>query len=153
MLSGEMAKWEDAVGFGMAQQNNYYFTWQRRETSAPAGNEEEELLADPDLHLNIEESNKEFMAEKKSSCLVVRGKEKVKISPHTVLGKSQKEDVSNLFMLEDLHFKGTAHRAGGGVFLTQSNQDNPPGYAQRPISQEHGGGGSAPKGSRNIKEP
>lgn len=31
--------------------------------------------------------------------------------------------------------QGTAHRAGGGVFLTQSNQDNPPGYAQRPISQ------------------
>nr|XP_048286277.1 LOW QUALITY PROTEIN: putative uncharacterized protein C6orf52 homolog [Myodes glareolus] len=118
-----MAKWEDAGGFGMAQQNNYYFTWQREqlrshysldyhcdnsdeqphsfyhlpcygrdstwkgtgpsplpvyenpeplagpwatpeETSAPAGNEEEELLADPDLHLNIEESNKEFMAEK-----------------------------------------------------------------------------------------
>lgn len=34
-----------------------------QETPAPAGNEEEELLADPDLHLNIEESNREFMAE------------------------------------------------------------------------------------------
>ncbi|CAO2595833.1 Putative uncharacterized protein C6orf52 [Lemmus lemmus] len=33
------------------------------ETPDPAGHEEEELLADPDLHLNIEESNNEFMAE------------------------------------------------------------------------------------------
>lgn len=24
----------------------------------------------------------------------------------------------------------TVHRGGSGVFLTQSNQDNPPGYAQ-----------------------
>lgn len=29
-VSGKMARWEDAVGFGLAQQNNYCFIWQRR---------------------------------------------------------------------------------------------------------------------------
>ncbi|XP_052584412.1 putative uncharacterized protein C6orf52 homolog, partial [Peromyscus californicus insignis] len=33
------------------------------ETSTPSGNQGEELLGDPNLHLNIEESNKKFMSE------------------------------------------------------------------------------------------
>ncbi|XP_076429740.1 putative uncharacterized protein C6orf52 homolog [Peromyscus maniculatus bairdii] len=33
------------------------------ETSTPSGNQGEELLGDPNLHLSIEESNKKFMAE------------------------------------------------------------------------------------------
>ncbi|CAH6801751.1 C17h6orf52 [Phodopus roborovskii] len=35
------------------------------ETTAPAGNQDEELLEDPNLHLDIKESNKGFMAESK----------------------------------------------------------------------------------------
>ncbi|KAL1784132.1 hypothetical protein HispidOSU_005473 [Sigmodon hispidus] len=117
-----MTRWENVVGFGMSQQNNYYFIWQGEqlrshsslgchcdssdeqphgfyhlscysdgptlngngpsplsvyETPEPlagpwdlpeenttlAGNQDKELLRDPNLHLNIEELNKKFMAE------------------------------------------------------------------------------------------
>ncbi|XP_033072091.1 putative uncharacterized protein C6orf52 homolog isoform X4 [Trachypithecus francoisi] len=85
-----MAQRESFTGFGIAQQNNYYCYWQSygcavdgngqdcfsahetpehtagtlvmpKETTPLAENQDEDPLEDPHLHLNIEESNQEFM--------------------------------------------------------------------------------------------
>ncbi|XP_019651608.1 putative uncharacterized protein C6orf52 homolog isoform X4 [Ailuropoda melanoleuca] len=84
-----MAGQESFAGFGIAQQNHYYWYWQScgcaadgnglnlsvqetsgrpaetlvtpKESTALAEKQDEEPLEDPNLHVNIEELNKEFM--------------------------------------------------------------------------------------------
>ncbi|XP_023368050.1 putative uncharacterized protein C6orf52 homolog [Otolemur garnettii] len=82
-----MAQRQSFAGLGIAQQSNCYCPWERVklefqpsqgfhfgstsgihifllycETTVLAGNQDEDPVEDPNLHLNIEELNQEFMA-------------------------------------------------------------------------------------------